>query len=359
MKAEVIVTTTDSIIGCEIQQIIGPINNFLIKGTNIFSDLFASISDVVGGYSQSYQRQIQKLYDNVLDGLKEKAKINGANCILNLKIDFEEISGQNKQMFMLTANGTAAIVKYIISNSKNEYYITNDDLENEISKHNFINRIRNENKYNSATLTEALDYNDNKLLLEIIKIISLFDISFYAFSENEIPDNLLIKIFKENNGDSFFKKEIIEIFYKSNIVFMKRYWKILKESNVIDYESLYNIFKETDKEKLRYLIQLLDTSKYCYSKQDVEALKILVEYIDQIDYPIEIIKKKKTFSNTEIELWHCDCNIDNQILTETCSNCGKDKYGFASGLDNHKTILAKLKIKISKLELLFELRKKT
>lgn len=47
--------------------------------------------------------------------LKQKAANMGANAILGLKIDFDEISGKGKSMFMISAIGTAVIVKHLKS----------------------------------------------------------------------------------------------------------------------------------------------------------------------------------------------------------------------------------------------------
>ena len=39
-----------------------------------------------------------------------RAKALGANAVVGLKIEFDEISGKGKSMFMVTAYGTAVII---------------------------------------------------------------------------------------------------------------------------------------------------------------------------------------------------------------------------------------------------------
>ena len=107
-----IVTTTNSIENAEIEKYIDLISTNVVIGTNFFSDFGASLTDFFGGYSDSYQNKLQKIYSSAIDNLKQKAANMGANAILGLKIDFDEISGKGKSMFMISAIGTAVIIKH-------------------------------------------------------------------------------------------------------------------------------------------------------------------------------------------------------------------------------------------------------
>ena len=116
MRNKVIITTTNSIENTEIEKYIELISTNVVIGTNFFSDLGASLTDLFGGFSDSYQTKLQTIYKVALDDLKNKAGNIGANAILGLKIDFDEISGKGKSMFMISAIGTAVIIKYKFEN---------------------------------------------------------------------------------------------------------------------------------------------------------------------------------------------------------------------------------------------------
>src|SRR5450759_2017729 len=107
----ILVTTTSTIDGMTIKQYIKPISAHVVAGTNFFSDFFASLSDAFGGRSQTYQRQLSSIYTESVEILKQSAYQIGANCILGLKVDLDEISGKGKSMFMITATGTAVIIE--------------------------------------------------------------------------------------------------------------------------------------------------------------------------------------------------------------------------------------------------------
>ena len=113
---EFIVTTTENIEGSVIVKYLDPITANIVIGTSIISDLFAGFSDLLGTRSNTYQDKLKDMYRLAINKLKEETKNIGANCILGLKIDLDEISGKGMQMFMLNSIGTPVIIK-----SKEEY----------------------------------------------------------------------------------------------------------------------------------------------------------------------------------------------------------------------------------------------
>ena len=108
---DILVSTASTLEGVKIVSHLSPISTHIVAGTNLFSDIFASFSDVFGGRSSTYQRQISSLYEQAIDELRIKAFELGANGIIGLKVDMDEISGKGKSMFMITAIGSAVIVE--------------------------------------------------------------------------------------------------------------------------------------------------------------------------------------------------------------------------------------------------------
>ena len=89
-----IITTTHSIQNHDIVKYLGVINANQVLGVNFFSDAIAGISDVFGGNSGTYRRNLDSLYEQVIALLKQKASSIGANAIFGIQIDFDEISGK-------------------------------------------------------------------------------------------------------------------------------------------------------------------------------------------------------------------------------------------------------------------------
>jgi uncharacterized protein YbjQ (UPF0145 family) len=111
MREEIFAVTTNNIEGYKILKYISPVVTNVVIGTGFLTDLFAGFTDIFGGRSVAYQRQLKELYETAINQLKEEAQEKGANCILGIKIDLDEISGKGMQMFMLNAIGTAVIIK--------------------------------------------------------------------------------------------------------------------------------------------------------------------------------------------------------------------------------------------------------
>ena len=106
-----IITSTNEIKSYKVNKYLGLINVNIVVGVNFFSDFFASITDVFGGYSTEYQSKLDKIYGDALYSLETKAKLLNADAIIGVHFDFDEISGKGKQMFMVTAYGTAVKIE--------------------------------------------------------------------------------------------------------------------------------------------------------------------------------------------------------------------------------------------------------
>jgi len=66
------------------------------------SEVFASFSDLFGGRSGAYRRQLESLYRDTTDDLLKQAQARGGNWLIGLRIDMDEVSGKGMQMFMIT-----------------------------------------------------------------------------------------------------------------------------------------------------------------------------------------------------------------------------------------------------------------
>lgn len=105
-----LVTTTPSIEGRRITQFCGVVAGEAILGANLFKDLFAGLSDIVGGRSATYERELQRGRDIAMQELQERAQALGANAVVGIDLDYE-VLGQRNGMMMVSASGTAVVVE--------------------------------------------------------------------------------------------------------------------------------------------------------------------------------------------------------------------------------------------------------
>jgi uncharacterized protein YbjQ (UPF0145 family) len=101
-----ILTTTNVLEGKKVTEYFGIVSGEAIIGANLFKDLFASITDIVGGRSASYEQVLREAKNNALSGLEENARLMDANAVIGIDLDYETV-GHNGSMLMVSASGTA------------------------------------------------------------------------------------------------------------------------------------------------------------------------------------------------------------------------------------------------------------
>ena len=104
-----IVSTTPTLEGRRITRYVGIASGEAIVGANIFRDLFASVRDIVGGRSGSYERILADARNQAIEELQSEAAARGANAVVGIDLDYEVI-GDTGSMLMVSASGTAVKV---------------------------------------------------------------------------------------------------------------------------------------------------------------------------------------------------------------------------------------------------------
>ncbi len=105
-----LVTTTPNIEGRRIVEYKGLVAGEAILGANLFRDLFASIRDIVGGRSGSYEKVLGDARQTAVGDMCDEAARLGANAVIGVDIDYETV-GTNGSMLMVTAAGTAVRIE--------------------------------------------------------------------------------------------------------------------------------------------------------------------------------------------------------------------------------------------------------
>ena len=99
-------STTNVIEGKPAKNYLGIVTGETIIGANICKDLFASIRDIVGGRSGSYEKVLREAKDTALKEMEDAAIRLGADAVVGIDLDYETV-GANGGMLMVTASGTA------------------------------------------------------------------------------------------------------------------------------------------------------------------------------------------------------------------------------------------------------------
>jgi uncharacterized protein YbjQ (UPF0145 family) len=98
-----IVTTTPSVEGRRITAYHGIVVGEAILGANIVRDLFAGITDILGGRSGAYEQELGRARQTALSEMEDRAQALGASALVGVDLDYEVINN----MLMVSASGTA------------------------------------------------------------------------------------------------------------------------------------------------------------------------------------------------------------------------------------------------------------
>lgn len=363
---DILVVTTSTIEGRKIKNHLKPVTAHIVAGTNLFSDIFASFSDVFGGRSASYQKQLTSLYNEAIYKIKLAAHELGANCVVGLSIDMDEISGKNKSMFMLTAIGTAVIIE---ENTNLPIPVSTDETFENVSyeRVNILYKKKELLKKAEDGLLGINDENWQFFTANLVDEVFPFLLEKYqAILQGQLLQ-ITVKEFYEKlvtYVDAFPEEKKIKMLYESlftenNDLIIALLGNMINELQLLELKYVTDLLHNPDFKKQKIALQLLTYNKPFYNKDDVEALDKIKNYIQHnFKERGTITTKKQMLSSKEKEVWVCECGKTNDIPTpnnksgQYCDMCIKDIFGFKSNEINPAKAISNLNTKI---ELISEL----
>lgn len=319
--SKILISTTNSFEGIEIKEYLDIVSTNVVVGTNYFSDLGASLTDIFGGYSDTYEGKLQTIYAKAIKNIQNQTIALGGNAIVGLKIDFDEISGKGKSMFMVSAIGTSvklAIEQVDISKSKNSGTVSCEDLNNAITKSRIIYTIEIKDYLNLEQWTYLLN-NPFSEVLEglILQYLPLNSANIYSENPKLLVDNFDNLLSLSNQDD------VRELLY---LHICDDEYDIVKKLITLKLFSARHILDFIDNDKVDLAIKCLSIDKEFYTKDDLENMQIIVEKIDTLSDQGKIENVKGMFSK-EKERFVCICGSKNDLMQEFCSDCGRNIKG--------------------------------
>ena len=103
---DVKIFTTPILDGIQIKEYKGIVIVRNVSAINVIKDLMTRVRDFFGGRSGSYQAEMKKIEQSVIDEAKQQALELGANAIVDFKLDFDSID----TLLMASAKGTAVVI---------------------------------------------------------------------------------------------------------------------------------------------------------------------------------------------------------------------------------------------------------
>lgn len=343
----IVTSTTGNLEEWTVNRYLGVISAHVVAGTGLFSDVAASFSDVFGGRSSSYKRQLSEINEEVTHELKEKAAQQGADAILGLRIDHDEISGQQKGMLMVTASGTAVQAEREARSGEADAteepgMVSARDVKTENKKR----RLIQDTQSGTLSLTEdtwkflienrvaEMAERIRSTLLQLLPKPTKSDAQKHAIQRAKdyfltIDDsaakkhlyNMLHDRDREGRGRRHGKRPVLE-------------WslEVLEEGQMLDFQWINALLDEekflAQKRALEAVVRL---DKAYYSEGDIEALREIEERVTsefgKRGDVLEIDDSGMLSSDTK-EVWQIKEGAHNDMDQTYCEQTGLNIYGF-------------------------------
>jgi uncharacterized protein YbjQ (UPF0145 family) len=347
----ILVTTTSSLDGPKIKQYLRPVSAHVVAGTGLFSDFAAGLSDVFGGRSKTYQKQLVSLYTEAVEKIKLAAYEIGANCIIGLSIDMDEISGKGKSMFMLTAVGTAVIIENVANKPIEEFENASIERINLLrDKKNLLQKAEtNKLVFNDETWSFITENQIHEAFPYMLKKLSRETEEEQAYSES-IPQSYQQFVDYVDSLPDSIKTDLLyeNVFNNENKKLEVILCKVIKELNLFDFKKCMSLLQDNNFLKQKIGVRISTYGKLFYNEQDVKELEDICGYINE-KFPIRGKKstKKTLMSSEEKEIWICECGKTNDGDMELfCKGCKKDIYGFTENEINPQVAVSEIQEKI-------------
>lgn len=344
MKPSILISSTESIESMKIEKYIDLISTNVVLGTNVFSDIGASFSDIFGGTSEIYQDKLEKIYKIGLDKLKRKAQNLGANGIVGIRLDFDEIGGKGKSMFMLSVTGMAVRIKTIAGEkvenlSFQPTSILPEELEIHIRKLKIIEGVKNQNPPSQEDWDFLLENPIEELQNDLLDIYLRF-FKDYPTPTSETQKTLrnyfplyLLMLDEDSVSDILYSR------ISENPIIVST---LLKESRTFSPSKTLDLINTKNYQNA---ISTLDSDKRSYSKNDLDLMYSVDYYIENLPNTGRMEMVKSMLGSPK-EKFICENNHQNDLSEEFCTNevCRKNIKGLKIS-DIEKIDSFKLKVK--------------
>ena len=104
----VMVATTNELPGYRVSDVYGEVFGLTVRSRHVGSDIAASLKGLVGGEVKGYTKMLSESRLEAIDRLRTAAEEVGANAVLAMRFDCNEIGGN---MTEVAAYGTAVRVQ--------------------------------------------------------------------------------------------------------------------------------------------------------------------------------------------------------------------------------------------------------
>src|SRR3954471_13719112 len=105
---DILISTMNDLPGYEVVEVYGEVFGLIVRARNVFSNIGAGLRTVFGGEAKGYTQLLSDSRNQAVDRLKEAARERGANAVIAMRFDCNEIADI---MSEVAAYGTVVSVR--------------------------------------------------------------------------------------------------------------------------------------------------------------------------------------------------------------------------------------------------------
>lgn len=99
-KHKLLITTTETIPGMEITQMLGLVRGNTVQSRNIGRDIFAGLKNIVGGEIKAYTELLATAREEATARMAEQAEARGADAIIAIRYETASIADAAAEVFV-------------------------------------------------------------------------------------------------------------------------------------------------------------------------------------------------------------------------------------------------------------------
>ena len=260
-------TTTDTINNGQITSNCGVIATHIVAKTGVPVDY----SDDSRWLTEAYQGRLDCLYNAALDELSYRAHQLGANCVVGLKVEINKLPGKDMPLFVYSAVGTAAVVKFgqDEANSSSKKTVSGKRLMVELEKRNLLKVMAGGAMPVGESWDFIVDNPDNDYVEHLTRL-------YFKSTDKDYPSmykSFISLVDREPLVDAVYKC------IKDMEVDLRLAYDLIYDYQLFDAKSIISLLESG---KLHAAIDFLDAEQPSYSESDLLDMKQLLSILDSL-----------------------------------------------------------------------------
>lgn len=331
-RKRMLLSTTSSLDGWTVREYLGPVSAEVVIGTGLFTEFFSSWTDLFGMQSSSHESKLDQIKERALATIEYKALRLGANAVVGLRVDHDEISAGGKSLLMVTAMGTAirahrtdaaadperppragAISAYELRTNRDRQRLMQQAQAGELDLGNqqvwdFVldNRVV-ELAPHVLKRAALLASHYPSTPAERDRVWAPLKDYFFRLPPEQAAEHLYDALEDGSEGEAGFALQVI------------------REASLLDIPRVTAMLQGDDDAVRARVLQVARADQPYYTPEDITPLEALARLIPTAIRPLPATSKKGLLG--EKEVWTCPCGQTLDVKTAECGTCGRDRNG--------------------------------